>query len=57
MKNNLFIILNNSLLLKNEFNINIIFKMNPKKMKFREEANSEINNYNSYFKGSLFYKE
>ena len=31
--------------------------MNPKKMKFGEEANSEINNYNSYFKGSLFYKE
>lgn len=31
--------------------------MNQKKMKFKEENNKDIDPYNSYFKGSLFYKE
>ena len=31
--------------------------MKAKKMKFKEENNSVFNDYNSYFKGSLFYKE
>ncbi len=28
-----------------------------KKMKFKEEKNKDFDTYNSFFKGSLFYKE
>ena len=31
--------------------------MKPKKMKFKEEKITDFKKYNSYFKGSLFYKE
>ena len=31
--------------------------MKAKKIKFKEENISGLNNYDSFFKGSLFYKE